>query len=75
MFDLLHCADDLMQFLQPVCQKFPFSVQDNTSSAITIAYMSRSSSHAKGRFIEIRYFWFEEHLDIQKICQTGLSEV
>ena len=41
----------------------PFSVfQDNTST-ITIAYMGRSSSHAKRRFIEIRYFWFKEHLD------------
>jgi hypothetical protein len=40
-----------------------FSVfQDNTST-ITIAYMGRSSSHAKRRFIEIRYFWFKEHLD------------
>jgi hypothetical protein len=25
--------------------------------------MGRSSSHAKRRFIEIRYFWFKEHLD------------
>ena len=63
MFDLLQCANDLMQFLQPGCQKMPFSVfQDNTST-ITIAYMGRSSSHAKRRFIEIRYFWFKEHLD------------
>jgi hypothetical protein len=60
MFDLLQCANDLMQFLQPGCQKMPFSVfQDNT----TIAYMSRSSSHAKKRFIEIRYSWFKEYLD------------
>jgi hypothetical protein len=42
----------------------PFSVfQDNTST-ITIAYiMGRSSSHAKRRFIEIRYFWFKEYLN------------
>ena len=59
MFDLLQCANDLMQFLQPGCQKMSFSVfQDNTST-ITIAYMGRSSSHAKRRFIEIRYFWFK----------------
>jgi hypothetical protein len=49
IFDLLQCAYGLMQFLQPGCQKMPFSVfQDNTS---------------KRRFIEIRYFWFKEHLD------------
>ena len=41
----------------------PFSVfQDNTIT-ITIAYIGRSSSHAKRRFIEICYFWFKEHLD------------
>ena len=63
MFDLLQCANDLMQFLQPGRQQLPFTVfQDNTST-ITIAYMGRSSSHAKRRFIEIRYFWFKEHLD------------
>jgi hypothetical protein len=61
MFD---CANDLMQFLQPGCQKMPFSVfQDNTSTITIIAYMGRSSSHAKRRFIEIRYFLFKEHLD------------
>ena len=36
--------------------------QDNTST-ITIACMDRSSSHAKRRFIDIRYFWFKEHLE------------
>ena len=25
--------------------------------------MGRSSSHAKRRFIDIRYFWFKEHLE------------
>jgi hypothetical protein len=62
-FDLLQCANDLLQFILAGCQKLPFTVfQDNTST-ITIAYMGRSSSHAKRRFIEIRYFWFKEHLD------------
>jgi hypothetical protein len=36
--------------------------QDNTST-ITIAYMGRSSSYGKHRFIDIRYFWFKEHLE------------
>jgi len=63
MFDLLQCSNELMEFLTAGKQKLPFTVfQDNTST-ITIAYMGRSSSHAKRRFIEIRYFWFKEHLD------------
>ena len=62
MFDLIQCAHELVTFLQ-VPQDTPFTVfQDNTST-ITIAYMGRSSSHAKRRFIEIRYFWFKEHLE------------
>ncbi len=62
MFDLLQCANDLMEFLQ-IKQKQPFTVYQDNTSTITIAYMGRSSSHAKRRFIEIRYFWFKEHLD------------
>jgi hypothetical protein len=63
MFDLLQCSNELVEYLAPGKQKLPFSVfQDNTST-ITIAYMGRSSSHAKRRFIEIRYFWFKDHLD------------
>ena len=62
MFDLLQCAHELAEFLH-ARQEMPFTVfQDNTST-ITIAYMGRSSSHAKRRFIEIRYFWFKEHLE------------
>jgi hypothetical protein len=58
MFDLLQCAHELAEFLH-ARQEMPFTVfQDNTST-ITIAYMGRSSSHAKRRFIEIRYFWFK----------------
>ena len=62
MFDLLQCANDLMGFLQ-IKQEQPFTVYQDNTSTITIAYMGRSSSHAKRRFIEIRYFWFKEHLD------------
>ena len=52
-----------MEFLQ-IKQQQPFIVyQEDNTSTITIAYMGRSSSHAKRRFIEIRYFWFKEHLD------------
>jgi len=62
MFDLLQCAHELADFIH-ARQQTPFTVfQDNTST-ITIAYMGRSSSHAKRRFIEIRYFWFKEHLE------------
>jgi len=63
MFDLLQCAHELSEFIH-AHQKTPFTVfQDNTST-ITIAYMGRSSSHAKRRrFIEIRYFWFKEDLE------------
>ena len=62
MFDLLQCAHELAEFMH-AHQAMPFTVfQDNTST-ITIAYMGRSSSHAKRRFIEIRYFWFKEHLE------------
>ncbi len=62
MFDLLQCAHELAEFIQ-ARQETPFTVfQDNTST-ITIAYMGRSSSHAKRRFIDIRYFWFKEHLE------------
>ena len=25
--------------------------------------MGRSSSHAKRQFVDIRYFWFKEHLE------------
>ena len=51
MFDLLQCAHELAEFIQ-ARQNTPF-----------IAYMGRSSSHAKCRFIDIRYFWFKEHLE------------
>ena len=62
MFDLLQCAHELAEFIQ-ARQETPFTVfQDNTST-ISIAYMGRSSSHAKRRFIDIRYFWFKEHLE------------
>ena len=62
MFDLLQCAHELAEFIQ-ARQETPFTVfQDNTSTII-IAYMDRSSSHAKRRFIDIRYFWFKEHLE------------
>ena len=62
MFDLLQCAHELAEFIQ-ARQETPFTVfQDNTST-ITIAYMGRSSSHAKRRFIDIPYFWFKEHLE------------
>ena len=62
LFDLLQCAHELAEFIQ-ARQETPFTVfQDNTST-ITIAYMGRSSSHAKRRFIDIRYFWFKKHLE------------
>jgi hypothetical protein len=61
-FNLLQCAHELAEFIQ-ARQETPFTVfQDNTSS-ITIAYMGRSSSHAKRRFIDVHYFWFKEHLE------------
>ena len=62
MFDLIQCAHELATFLQ-VPQDTPFVVYQDNTSTITIAYMGRSSSHAKRRFIEIRYFWFKEHLE------------
>ena len=62
MFDLLQCANDLMSFIC-VPQEQPFTVYQDNTSTITIAYMGRSSSQAKRRFLEIRYFWFKEHLD------------
>jgi hypothetical protein len=62
MFDLLQCGAELMAFLQ-ISQKRPFTVYQDNTSTITIAYMGRSSSHAKRRFIEIRFMWFKEHLD------------
>ena len=61
-FDILQCADDLMAFLE-VPQSRPYSIYQDNTSTITIAYMGRSSSHAKRRFIDIRYFWFKEHLE------------
>jgi hypothetical protein len=62
IFDLLQCTHELAEFIQ-ARQETPFTVfQDNTST-ITIAYMGRSSSDAKRRFIDIRYFWFKEHLE------------
>ena len=55
-------SHELAEFIQ-ARQETPFTVfQDNTST-ITIAYMGRSSSHAKRKFIDIRYFWFKEHLE------------
>ena len=62
MFDLLQCGAELMAFLQ-IGQRRPFTVYQDNTSTITIAYMGRSSSHAKRRFIEIRFMWFKEHLD------------
>jgi hypothetical protein len=54
MFDFLRCA-----------QVTPFTVYQDNISTIMIAYMGRSStSHdAKRRFIDIRYFWYKEHLE------------
>ena len=62
MFDLLQCAHELAEFIQ-ARQETPFTVYQDNMSTITIAYMGRSSSHAKRRFIDIRYFWFKEHLE------------
>jgi hypothetical protein len=63
MFDLLQCAHELEEFIQ-ARQETLFTVfQDNNASTITIAYMGRSSYHAKRRSIDIRYFWFKEHLE------------
>jgi hypothetical protein len=56
MFDLLQCAHELAEFIQARQETL---YQDNMST-ITIAYMGRSSSHEKRRFIDIRYFWFKE---------------
>ena len=62
MFDLLQCAHELAEFIQGR-QKTPFVVYQDNTSTIIIAYMGRSSSHAKRRFIDIRYFWFKDHLE------------
>jgi hypothetical protein len=40
--------------------------QDNTST-ITIAYLARPSMHSRRRYIDIRYFWFKQHLDNRRI--------
>ena len=56
MFDPLQCAYELAEFIQ-ARQETPFIVYQNNTSTITIAYMGRSSSHAKRRFIDILYFW------------------
>jgi len=62
MFDLLQCAHELAEFIQ-ARKETPFTVYQDNTSTITIVYMGRSSSHAKRRFIDIRYFWFKEHLE------------
>ena len=66
MFDLLQCAHELAEFIQ-ARQETPFTVYQDNTSTITIAYnMGRSSSHAaKRRFIDIHYFWFKEHLEAE----------
>ena len=54
MLDLLQCAHELAGFIQ-ARQKTPFTVYQDNTSTITIAYiMGRSSSHEKRRFIDIR---------------------
>jgi hypothetical protein len=63
MFDLLQCAHELAEFIQARQHETPFTVFQDNASTITIAYMDRSSSHAKRRFIDIRYLWFKEHLE------------
>ena len=55
MFDLLQCAHELVEFVQ-ARQKTPITVYQDNPSTITIAYMGRSSSHEKHRFIDVRYF-------------------
>ena len=62
MFDLLQCAHELAEFIQ-ARQVALFTVYQDNTSTIIIANMGRSSSHAKRRFIDIRYFWFKEHLE------------
>ena len=69
MLDLLQCTHQLAEFIQ-ARQKTPLTVYQDNTSTITIIiayYMGRSSSHAKRRFIDIRYFCFKEHLEDQ-IC-------
>ena len=62
MFDLLQCAHELAEFVQ-ARQKTPFTMYQDNTSTIIIAYIGRSSSHEKQRFIDTRYFWFKEHLE------------
>ena len=61
----VQCAHELAEFIQ-ARQETPFTVYQDNTSTITIAYMGRSSSHAaKRRFIDIHYFWFKEHLEAE----------
>ena len=55
MFDLLQCAHELAEFVQ-ARQKTPFTMYQDNTSTIIIAYIGRSSSHEKQRFIDSRYF-------------------
>ena len=74
MFDLLQCAHELTTFLG-IRQETPFVVYQDNTSTITIAYMGRSSSHAKRRFIAIRYFWFKEQLETNYVRLKYLASV
>lgn len=63
LFDILLYLERLFKFLCIEELKRPYTVYQDNTSTMTIAYLGRPSSQSRRRFIDIRYFWIKEHLD------------
>jgi hypothetical protein len=43
--------------------KEPIIIMQDNTSAITMAYMGKTSSGSKCKFMELKYFWIKDYLD------------
>ena len=49
-------------------QQDPITIYQDNTSAMTMAYMGKSSSGSVSKFMDLKYFWIKDYLD-QKLFQ------